>query len=210
MLTLLMTLAFAASEPVPADCSLDYDREAELARDVVAFDQTEGQGWRPLYDAECYIDAAELLRDWQSQHEDDLDQTDPRDRSLAKILLWHEAQMWAFGHRNDLALPIFEKIDREGRAASGNAWNLYVDGTLAFLNRDKAALEAAITGLAKEPKPAGWDDAVGADGQPISLPWPQNLDVLEGLLRCWDKTQLPIFAGTSRRGIDRCCCVSRR
>ncbi|MEC7953042.1 MAG: hypothetical protein VX195_08195, partial [Pseudomonadota bacterium] len=135
MLTLFMTLAFAASEPVPSDCSLDYDREAELARDVVAFDQTEGQGWRPLYDAECYIDAAELLRDWQSQHEDDLDQTDPRDRSLAKILLWHEAQMWAFGHRNDLALPIFEKIDREGRAASGNAWNLYVDGTLAFLNR---------------------------------------------------------------------------
>lgn len=183
MIAILTAIAAAASEPVRPECG--YDSELELSRDAVAFDQTEGQGWRPLYHAKCFVEAAELLREWQSQHGAELDLNDPRERSLSHALVWHEAQMWAFAQRNEIALPMFGKTYREAKGRSGEAWNFYVDGTLAFLRRDKPALEAAIAGLSTIPVPPGWDNAVGMDGRPISLPWPQNLDVLQGLLRCW-------------------------
>lgn len=96
--------------------------------------------------------------------------------------------MWAFGERNDVALPLFNKLRDEAQENAPNSWQRYVAGTLAFLNRDKQALETAIAQLAEVPKPPGWDNAVGADGKPISLPWPQNLDVLQGLESCWDES----------------------
>jgi len=185
MISFLGALAVASSEPSLGDCS--YDREVELARGAVAFDQTEGQGWRPLYDAKCYIQAAELLREWQAVNGENLDSTDPRSRSLAQILVWHEAQMWAFGGRNDMALPMFSRAYREDASVPATAWNSYVDGTLAFLRRDRESLGRAIARLSAIPKPSGWDRAVGQDGQPITRPWPQNLDVLQGLSRCWDE-----------------------
>lgn len=185
MIAILTALAATASEPSRPECR--YDSEVELARDAVAFDQVEGQGWRPLYDAQCYKEAAELLREWLARNTDTLDLKNPRERSLFGTLVWHEAQMWAFGGRNDLALPIFESAYRQEVGVSATAWNLYVDGTLAFLRRDKAALEASDAKLSAVPKPPGWDKAVDQTGKPISLPWPQNLDVLQGLSRCWDQ-----------------------
>ena len=183
MFALLTFLTALAAQPAP-DCA--YDKEAMLALDVVTFDQTEGQGWRPLYDAGCYVEAAEILRDWRAENSGDLSPENRREAQLLRTLAWHEAQMWAFARRNDLAMPIFDAIDAD-EARSGPSWNLYVDGTIAFLRRDREGLEAAIASLAALPKPPGWDSAVGADGQPISMPWPQNLDVLEGLKRCWDE-----------------------
>lgn len=158
-----------------------------LAQDVVTFDQTEGEGWRRLDDAGCFIEAAEILRDWRASNTGDFSLDDPGDRLLLRILAWHEAQMWAFGGRTELSLPIFESSYVVGESNSDAAWNLYVAGTIAFLHRERPALEAATAELAAIPPPPGWGNAVGADGQPISLPWPQNLDVLEGLLRCWDR-----------------------
>lgn len=184
MFAALASIAIATAHPLPPDCS--YDSELELARDAVAFDQVEGQGWRPLYHAGCYVDAAELLRAWQAENGGELDLGDPRERALADIMVWHEAQMWAFAERTDLALPLFEQTYRDSERS--RTWNLYVDGTLAFLRRDKPALEAAMAELAGIPKPPGWDNAVDQEGQPVSLPWPQNFDVLEGLHRCWNNS----------------------
>ena len=39
------------------------------------------------------------------------------------------------------------------------AWNLYVDGTIAFLNKDKPSLQAARDKLAKVPVPEKLKDA---------------------------------------------------
>ena len=186
MLALLTSLAAAASAPAQDECA--YDREALLAQDFVTFDQTEGAGWRPLYDAGCYLEAAEILRNWRASHDGDLSPDIPRERAFLRILAWHEAQMWAFGESNDIALPIFESGDVVNEGNSGAAWNLYVRGTIAFLRRDRGELETAIADLAAIPRPSGWDNLVGADGQPVSQPWPLNLDVLEGLLRCWDES----------------------
>ena len=77
--------------------------------------------------------------------------------------------MWAFGGRFDVAEPIFARTYRGSASVYDTAWDLYVDGTLAFLRRDPSALERAISQLSEVPKPPGWDRAVGADGKPITL-----------------------------------------
>jgi len=147
-----------------------------------------------LEDAECFTEAAGLLRDWQARHLGDFVPANPRDRLILRMISWHEAQEWALGGREDLALPIFESTHVSGEDSSSVAWNLYVDGTLAFLRRNRPALEAAITKLAAVPPPPGWGNARGADGQPISMPWPQNLDALKALLRCWEQPYLVAYS----------------
>lgn len=184
MFALLTFLTALAAQPAATDCV--YDHDGMLALDFVGFDQTEGQGWRPLYDSECYIEAAEILRDWQAHNSGELSPDIRRERQFLRTLAWHEAQMWAFAGRDDMAMPIFDRLDADA-AHSGEAWNLYVDGTIAFLRRDRKGMELAIANLTALPKPPGWDSALGADGEPISMAWPQNLDVLEGLRRCWDE-----------------------
>src|SRR3990170_2602627 len=124
MLAILASVAAAASEPARPECA--FDREAALALDVVSFDQTEGKGWRALSDAACFIEAAELLRDWQTRHRGDFDPAKSFDRFTLELLRWHEAQMWAFGARNDVALPLFETTRKNGENSSEVAWNLYV------------------------------------------------------------------------------------
>ena len=185
MLTLATSIFALAIAPAPLPCS--YDREAILALDFVAFDQTEGSGWRQLYEDECFVEAAEALSDWRQNHGAQLSPDDAREAMMLRILAWHEAQMWAFAGRDSDALVVFESDAVMRNDEGGEAWNIYVEGTRAFLRRDRATLKAAIEGLSALPRPAGWGNAVDLEGRPIVVPWPQNLDVLEGFERCWDE-----------------------
>lgn len=176
LLGLLVLAAQGAGAPPDEPCT--HDREALLALDFAAFDQTESSGWRPLYRAGCYVEVALLLREYRLRADGD----------VPSIIPFHEAQMWAYAGETDQALPLFAQAHRTDGSLSAVAWNLYVDGNIAFLRRDRAGLEAAASALAAVPKPPGWDSAVGVDGNPVSLPWPLNLNVLEAMLRCWDET----------------------
>ena len=66
-------------------------------------------------------------------------------------------------------------------------WNLYVDGSIAFLRRDRAAFDRAHAALAALPRPADFDPR-GPDGKPIAIRWPMNISVLDAFARCWDKS----------------------
>ena len=174
-IALTMSAPPAASASVRSDCV--HDREAILALEFKAFDQTEGSGWRPLYHNGCYVEVAELLREWRARTGD----------ATPTIISFHEAQMWGYAGRYDLAEPLFAQAFRTNGSASAVTWNLYVGGNLAFLRRDRAGLEAAVAALQNVPKPAGWDSAVDMNGNPVSLPWPANLNVLQAMLRCWEE-----------------------
>lgn len=170
--------AIAAEEPARPKCV--HDKEAILALEFVAFDQTEGSGWRPLYDAGCYEEAAELVRAWAARH-----------ANIQSIIPFHEAQLWGYAGRSDIAIRLFERIYQEMAAVQSDPWKLYTEGNLAFLQRDKARLEAATAKLAALPRPTDWDTrrAVMADGRPApSRPWPPNLNIMQAMLRCWDQT----------------------
>lgn len=175
MLTFALALALQATVPAPSPQSCAYDRAAMLALDSDAFDRDVGGGWRKLSDVGCDAAAADLIHDWRVAH-----------KLEDGVLYWHEGQMRANAGQTTQAVALFELARKPPERDAKFGWNLYVDGSVAFLRRDRAALEAAHTKLAALPKPAGFDP-VGPDGKPIAIQWPLNLNVLDGFRRCWDR-----------------------
>lgn len=181
-----MILAFAAvltsplTPPAPeasATAPCRYDRAAMLALDLPAFDQTMTGGWRSLEARGCGIEAADVIRDWRKRH----GATGPTDT----LLSWHEGQLRADAGQYRQAIALFDSGRHPAADDVKWGWNFYVDGSIAFLRGDRAALEAARGKLAVLPRPAELEDSVGADGKPRAVRWPMNLRVLDGFLRCW-------------------------
>ncbi len=192
---MLIALLFAAepvdsTAPVP-DCS--YDLDAMLSLDRKAFDQDlPDGGWRSLFNRGCYAEAAELIREWRHQK-----------RDHASILYTHEGQMRAYAGQNEEAVALL-RLTYKPADQDAAGWNFYMDGTIAFLTRDREALEVAIERLKAVPEPAGIR-AVRADGNPIKIKWPLNLDVLDAFERCWERPykEAADSDGDCRRSEDR-------
>jgi hypothetical protein len=161
----------AAAKTV-ADCS--FDKSAMLALDQNKFDQDLNGGWRTVATEGCEEVAADLIRDWRAKH----NANDP-------ILFWHEGQLRASVEQYDAAIALFKQSRKTEAEDAGWGWNLYVDGSIAFVEGDKAALMEARKKLAALPKPPGATNRVDIDGNPIEIKWPMNLSVLDGLIRCW-------------------------
>ncbi len=183
--SLLFAQAVAASpDPAPADC--EYDRAAMLALDQKSFDQDMAGGWRPLAYKSCYLAAADLIRDWRAAN-----------GGTGVILQWHEGQMRANAGQTEAAIALFEQSRQPAEQDAAFGWNHYVDGSIAFLRGDRAALEAARAKLAAVPRPADFDP-IGPDGKPMKVIWPLNLNVLDGFLRCWGQSYTEAYACAGR------------
>ncbi|GAL99920.1 hypothetical protein [Sphingomonas parapaucimobilis] len=169
---MLIALLFAAAAP---DCT--YDRAAMMALPQQTFDQEPG-GWRSLSMRGCEAEAADLIRNWREKN---------KPERLASILYWHEGQLRANLGQRDAAITLFEKSRKTVEDDHGMGWNLYVDGSIAFLRRDRPAFDKWHAALAALPKPEDFDPR-GPDGKPIAIAWPMNLNVLDGFARCWDKS----------------------
>jgi len=166
MYTLLTTVLFLSGTP---DCS--YDRSRMLGLGAYEFDQG-ADGWRRLSMAGCELEAANLIRDYRTK----------QIRQLG-VLFWHEGQLRAFFGEIENAINLFNVSRRDD---DHYGWNIYVDATIAFLRRDKAALLVARDRLASLPKPPDFSP-VDAEGAPLSISWPPNLNVVDGLIECFDK-----------------------
>lgn len=169
--TLLIAQAAAASVPQHVTC--EFDREAMLALDLNAFDQDMAGGWRSLAAKGCDEEVADLLRDWREVH-----------RSSAFILTWHEGQARAMAGQTQQAIELFDQSRHPPEEDAPFGWNLYVDGSIAFLRGDRQALQSARDRLAILPRPENFSP-VGTDGEVIEIAWPLNLNVLDAFLRCW-------------------------
>jgi hypothetical protein len=167
-------------EAADADCS--YDRDAMMALDQRAFDQDfPDGGWRAVGSRPgCEIAAADLIARWREANPDRME--------IPGLLLWHEGEMRAIAGDYPAAIAVMLQTRRElsaDRELFDRAWNAYVDATVAFLNRDRAALEAAQAQLAEVPEPSDW--AAMNAGSPQPMAWPMNSLVVAGLLACFDK-----------------------
>lgn len=173
-----------AQAPVLADCT--HDRARLLALDQMQFDQDMEGGWRVLADKPgCELAAADLLRDYRQAHAKE-----------DGMLSWHEGQLRANAGQYPQAIRLLEHARRPAGVPDKAGWNPYVDATVAFLRRDKPALERAYKRLAAYPPPAGEGMPVFKNGyveldmdngQKRKVRWPLNIDVVEGLLNCYDK-----------------------
>jgi len=186
MLALLVPLGAVA-----ADC--EHDRARLLALDEQSFDQDHKGGWRTLAaQPGCGLVAADLLRDYRQAHRND-----------AGILYWHEGQLRASSGQYRQAIELLEKA-REPAAEDMYGWNPYADATVAFLRRDRAALERAYKALLAVPPPPGESvkdsvlEASRPDGSKFKMRWPPNIDVVEGLLNCFDRPYREAYAQACR------------
>ena len=179
LLSLLLTLAQPADTteqaPPPPDCS--YDLEAMLELDLNAFDQDiPNGGWRRLSNLDCHEEAAELIRAWRHEK-----------RNHRHILYWHEGQMRAFAGQTDEAIALFDLTRKSQDFDADFGWNHYVDGTIAFLRRDKDGLDRAIERLSRVPEPENTTITL-SNGIVIEQTWPPNMNVLRAFENCWIKS----------------------
>ncbi|MGX6646309.1 hypothetical protein ACWCOP_00010 [Maricaulaceae bacterium MS644] len=210
MLTLLftaasLTLSLAAS---PADaaaladlgeegaerlarCGVDKARlESLLALDQDAFDQDMDGGWRVVAGQDgCRAAAADLIEVWRDHS---------ANREADFILDWHAGQMRAMAGEPQAAIVLLERAKTDSEA-----WNHYADATIAFLERDRAALAAARAELA-ELRPSEEEMAARRqfleDNPTITMPegfveQPQNLSVVDRLLSCFEGSYAGAYGG---------------
>lgn len=139
-----------------------------LALGIHAFDQDMNGGWRPLAAREgCAGEAAELIRKYREFVE-----------NRTRILYWHEGQLRARIGETERAIELFDRSRRRNSDEYG--WNHYVDATIAFLRRDRSALEAARARLARSTIPE-WERS-------RPNPQPMNMHVVDRLITCFGRT----------------------
>jgi len=142
------------------------------------FDVGDG-GWRSLDTVGCESVAADGIARYRERHTSALSQ--------GGLMLWHEAQLRAAAGQTGQAIELMLQV----RQADGPEFDPYTDATIAFLRRDRTALTAARQALVALPEPAAFRRAADrfASSYPDLPPltWPLNLDVVDGLIVCFDR-----------------------
>lgn len=122
-------------------------------------------------------------------------------------MVWHEAQLRAFAGQSAQAAALMEQT-RAPEATDRMGWNPYVDATIAFLRKDRRALEQAHARLAAVPPPIGegippvidgYMQVDMSDGTTRKMRFPQNIDVVEGLAQCFDKSYAEAYSSDACR-----------
>jgi hypothetical protein len=194
---LVMSCSIADAQEFPSN-SCGYDRAHLLGLDENQFDQDMSGGWRALASIPgCALVAADLLHDYREAH-----------HKKSGLLFWHEDQVRADAGQYPEAIALMKQAYKPAEADKAG-WNLYIDATIAFLRRDRTALEQAKIKLAAVQPPIGVDippvvngymEADFADGSKRKIRWPINIDVVEGLENCFDKPYVEAYNDTCRQG----------
>jgi hypothetical protein len=191
MLSVLLAFTLAQTAPVhsqtaPADCA--YDRAGMLALTPDKFDQDMKGGWRLVADKPgCDLAAADLLAAYRQANWGKLKPVE------LHINYWHEGQVRAGAGQTERAVPLLlAAVNPENKIGFAD----YALGSVAFLQRDRAGLLAARARLAKLPKPENWERTQADFRKRFgSAPaWPANLNVLDGLIACFDRPYREAYA----------------
>jgi len=193
-MSLAQSLILAASAATASpDCA--YDAAKLLALPFEQFDQDLTGGWRDLQNQGCMQAAADILRRYRQERQ-------PLSDGMRSLLVWHEGQLVAQMGNYQRAIPLLlagVPVDDTSGFAD------YALGTVAFLRRDKPELLTARARLASLPKPANWVEQVTVtiEGKPVTFvsPWPMNLNVLDGLIKCFDQPYVQAYRCNSTRRV---------
>lgn len=152
-----------------------------LVQDLRKFDASP-DGWRGLTaKGICRKEAADLIHDYREHH-----------NLTIHVLFFHEAQLRLFNQNYRHALLLLRN-SFVPRAEDKFGWNDYVRATMAFAKRDVDALKTFGDKIASLPYPEN-SELVGIDGQKVKMKWPRNLEVVDGLLKCFDKDYETAYA----------------
>lgn len=189
-----LALAFAPAAALAQDAqpACAPDGQIMLLQDYPTFDLS-GRGWRAIdQQPGCEAVAADLIARYLVLQGAILEPPE------ALNLRWHEGQVRAGLGDTAAALALFAAAHDPDKTS---AWNPYVDATIAFLKKDRAALMAAHDQLAATPQPSDFE-AMAADFEqrtghrPV---WPPHLDVVNALVKCFDRTYREAYADPACR-----------
>ena len=136
------------------------------------FDQDMNGGWRISAQEGKYPEAAKMIEAYLSKGPN----LKSKDR---RMLHFHAGQMLAMGDKPKEAIEHFKKSTQPNEN-DFMRWNAYVEGTIAFLEKDKARLEAAREEVSKAQVPLSFN---------------KNLVVLDLLIKSSDSSYKKIFEG---------------
>lgn len=176
----------AAQNPNEHSCPVSV--QVMMGLPIKVFDQDQDAGWRAIESKPgCgESDAAEVIKRYRLAAEDRL-----------KTLTWHEGQLRANIGETTAAMELMSRSRRDG---DDTGWNDYVDATVAFLRRDRRALDMARARLASTPLPKGfsWVDDKGATRTDTPPDWPTNLDIVDGLRSCIGKSYFEAYSNACK------------
>lgn len=185
MLPFLLAAVVAAT--TPPECA--YDRSAMLALSPRQFDQDMKGGWRPLGDKPaCLRVAADLLAAYRKAHRTSFTPGELHTN------YWHQGQVLAGAGDYHAAVPLLMAgVDPDDDATD---FTDYAIGTIAFLQHDRRDLELARARLAVLPQPDWWAKQAQSFKARFGYApsWPPNLDVLDGLLACFDRPYIDAYS----------------
>jgi hypothetical protein len=174
----------AVTAEKPINCN--FDRAAMLNLDFDTFDQDDSKGWRKIGNRpECRRAAADLIDQYIKAHRAELAR-----QWRIPSLRWHEAQLRAFARDRLKAIALMKQSLKPltgpkefvGWTEFAAAWNAYVNASIAFLGRDLNELKRGRTLLAGLQPPKGFLEENGP------TEWPPNLDVVDALVACFDRS----------------------
>jgi hypothetical protein len=168
------------------ECVENHDALMTLSQN--AFDQDIHGGWRTIADKDgCLGVAADLIQEFRETHE-------PTNRIF--VLFWHEGQLRAELGQTAQALALFKQAYRpQGDNWKIAPWNYYADATIAYLERDRKALQAAHDRLYTLQKPDGWANYVTRYKEMVgTVPeWPEHANAVNSLIKCFEKPYSEVF-----------------
>lgn len=156
----------AVAETAP-ECSTRYDQllKSSLSLDYQQFDQTPNSGFRVLAGAGCASEAADLIEQYIAVNQ-----------AQQNSLRWHVAQLRATSGNYTEAVRYAHTVINEDEDWDVRPlrWNDYVLATIAFLEKDMAALQKHRDAVA-----AGSDEYFGNA---------LNLKLLDALILHFDRS----------------------
>ena len=184
--------------PLLKRCGIDNNELIRLLNlPYDQFDQDFDGGWRAIsYKQDCKYAAQRIIELYI------LFNTDTKH---LRGLRWHAGQLAAGLGNSTIAIAFFNaSMHNEIEATeSQRSWNLYAKGSIAFLNRDKARLRDIRNELATIPvskKEKLMRQKFLEENPNVIMPngfleQPQNLPVLDNLLRCFDPPYDKAYGG---------------
>lgn len=186
---------------VLAECGVDGESlKQKFALDYLSFDQDPEAGWRPVAQAqECFPAAAFLIEMYLQENLFLL-------KDQKRMLFVHAGQNYASASQYKRSIPWLKKSmhpSDEDLYGHNLAWNLYMEATIAFLEKDLQSLQRARDELAKI-KPTN-EEVKMVQRMMIARPEydypegyeyePQNLGFVDGFIKCFDAPFLKAYGG---------------
>jgi hypothetical protein len=177
---LFLITAILLSTIASADqyCELKPEQfHAFMQQDFDTFDQ-KPTGWRSLYvpSGACDLSIIVLIDSYHQSHQGKLVPWQDR------LLTWHVGQSLGFLNLYDLAIARFQNsYDPQELPKPEFHWNAYVRASIAFMNKDRAALQRAH------------DEFITV--APMES---NNFKIVERFIRCFDANYFDAYSGTGK------------